>query len=127
MRISDWSSDVCSSDLLYGRGNGRGYCRQADGGWRFASHASCRAGKGHAGGQPRHANLAGGPWRPYGARAREKSRADRCGWSHASLQRRREIGPVGSTGGENGVRIVTGTDSKTGDVIWRAEEQPYEI
>src|SRR3546814_2902586 len=30
----------------------------------------------------------------------------------------REIGPVGSTGGEYGVRIVTGNDLKTGDVIW---------
>src|SRR3546814_20902712 len=26
--------------------------------------------------------------------------------------------PVGSTGGEYGVRIVTGNDLKTGDVIW---------
>src|SRR3546814_15241065 len=28
------------------------------------------------------------------------------------------MGPVGSTGGEYGVRIVTGNDLKTGDVIW---------
>src|SRR3546814_16032030 len=41
-------------------------------------------------------------------------------WSSdvCSSDLRREIGPVGSTGGEYGVRIVTGNDLKTGDVIW---------
>src|SRR3546814_19288895 len=41
-------------------------------------------------------------------------------WSSdvCSSDLRREIGPVGSTGGEYGVRIVTGNDLKTVDVIW---------
>src|SRR3546814_986077 len=36
MRISDWSSDVCSSDLGRGRRPGRGRCRRA------RSRCSCR-------------------------------------------------------------------------------------
>src|SRR3546814_17416014 len=34
MRISDWSSDVCSSDLIIGRSDGD---RRRRGGWRHAS------------------------------------------------------------------------------------------
>src|SRR3546814_14287831 len=85
MRISDWSSDVCSSDLQPGNDLGRG-----EGCWRKADHESGerarQAGKDHA--RQRKENQASRPPRQKG----QQGHADGCAGQREERSEERRVG-----------------------------------